>query len=202
MRWPAAALLALALPVQAEEVAGTGWLGTCVDDACEVIVNDTIHFVLGGEGTPTDIMLALYEQPLGVSPVSLAGRVLRPEGLPPELVLSALEFLPETEAARMINAAQGVWVPRDAGLLHRLTLKGLRWIERQDGRQKAQHRIAPAETCADGAAQGGPVLSLRPLWEPGPEVECWRITGASKTELHLTRLSPDRREVVFDRWRN
>lgn len=196
-----AALLALALPAQAGEVAGTGWLGTCVDDACEVAFNDRVHFVYGGEGTPVDLMLAMYEQPQGLTEIRFAGTVTLEEGLPPALVLSALEFLPESEAARQINAAQGVWVPRDADLPHRLTLKGLRWVERQDGAEKVQHRIAPAETCADGVAQGGPVLSLRPLWETGPEVACWRIDRASEAELHLTRLSPDRREVVYDRWR-
>lgn len=190
MRWLAALALfpgaALADPVQ-----GTGYLTTCIDDSCEVVVGQTAYWVTAGDGTETDLMLQLYEAAEGVVPVEVAGEA----NAEADLVLSQFTFLPPDAATTALTAAQGLWVPLGDGSTT-LTLKGLVWKERQDGKDLAEYRIVFGTACADGADRGGLVLSLR---DDAAEAQCWQLAAQDEGTLTLRQLAPGSIERRFQR---
>lgn len=198
MRW-IAALALLPLPALAEPIAAHGYLTTCIDDSCEIVIAGVGYWVLGGEGTETDLMISLYEAADAVTPVAIAGQVSRSEGLPPELVVEKLDFLPPDDHSLALTAAQGVWQPDAADMPYTVSIDGLHWRERQDGKKLAEYRIFHGTACADGVDRGGLVLSLRPKDADVPEAACWQVLGQTDEVLTLRQITATARDLRFDR---
>lgn len=182
-------------PVTADPVTTTGYFTHCVSDSCEIVVDGIFAYADGGSGTPTDVMIALYEMDEGVQALRLIGDItLRDDGFA-DLIVTEFTTLPDDPMAGFIRSIQGRWTAAtlagtDAeGVI--VDIDGFQWVEIRPQTARARWKILPSVQCPAGAAlgAGGFVFTLTPWRDEDARPGCWQIVAKSGSEMTLRDLA-------------
>lgn len=200
----AALALLLATPVVAhaegKPVTGKGYFTGCDAEG------DPIYCYIGAVGfsyavaedgaSAPGLFDALSALPL-MGAVSFEGQVEDTGETSSDLVLTKLAPVAGDPFEAGLRALQGDW--RSADGSQQISVIGLDWLTYMDGEMSDSYQITPGTACADGADQGGMVLSLRRYEAGTVEDACWKIKAAGDGHLVVQDVKGPAGEVTYTR---
>lgn len=197
--------LLLAIPVSAhaggKPVSGQGYFTGCDAEGdpiyCYIGTIGFSYAVAEDGSSAAGLFDALSALPL-MAPVAFEGQVEDAGETSSDLVLTGLEPVADDPYAETLRLLQGDWTAE----AEQVSMIGLDWLTYKDGEMSDSYQITPGTACADGADQGGVVLSLKRYGGDVAEDACWRVKSADDghfvvqdvaagTERAFTRIMDD-----------
>ena len=204
MRLLFASVLALAaFPLLAESLSPTpGYFLGCDADtspaACYVNAAG-ITWALSSDTAQEGPFDSLQALPL-LEPVILSGDYAELGDSFADLALTGLELPAEEDLyVGNLRAMQGYWQPVDEEAPFAVTVAGLDWQEKMNGKPGESYMISAGLACADGVAPGGMAISLYRYGDDPAADACWQLEYIDGGRMTLRDIQGNQGQVEFTR---
>ena len=199
----ASVLVLAAFPLLAESLPPTpGYFLGCDAEtspaACYVNAAG-ITWALSSEAAEEGLFDTLQALPL-LEPVILSGEYAELGDSFADLTLTGVE-LPADEDLYVGNlrAMQGDWQPVGEEAPFAVTVVGLDWQEKVNGKPGETYMISAGLACADGVEPGGMAISLYRYGDDPAADACWQLDYIDDGSMALRNVMGDQGQVEFTR---
>lgn len=192
---PLAVLIALSAPALAETMDDIGWKISCDDAGCQIASGGFALWT--AQGSDPDALAALQDMP-DVSAVSFTGELQNMGDSSAEIVLTRAERIDNIHEGNL-QFMQGDWAPVGEDTPYFLRIIGLEYQEWAQDELGAQFAMVAGDTCADGTAHNGTILSLYRLGDDPDADGCWQVEYIDETTMVLRDLMGDWGAVEYSR---
>ena len=186
--------LAGAAVASAEEAfSGRGYLIACGEEGC--FVNSAGYDLFVAH----DRNAALLDAFDPLTAIEVEGTLSEIGDATASLALTAVTPVPDDPYEGNLRAMQGDWRPVGTGDPVVIGIYGMDWNEVVMDEVTDRFMMVAGDSCADGTAQTGMVISLYRYGDDPDADACWQLEQLDSTAMTLRDLSGDQGAVVFER---
>lgn len=184
----------LALPAQAEDFTGRGWLLVCGDEGCFVNAAGTNLWV-PADGSAAEASLRGLEP---LSAVEVSGDLSDIGDSSATLALRDVVLI-DTPDEGNLREIQGRWRPLGEATPFHIEILGVDWSEMSMEEELSRAMMVLGPACASGVEPGGTAISLYPYGGDPEAIACWQIEYLDDRTLVLRDFMGDQGAVEFER---
>ncbi len=192
---PFALLLALSSPAFAEDINDTGWKISCDDAGCQIASGG---FALWTTADSDPAALQALQSMPDMSAVNFLGTLQNMSDANADLTLAFAERADNIHEGNL-QYIQGDWAPVGEETPYFVRFVGLQMQEWVTGELSAEFALTAGETCADGTAYNGTVLSMYRLGDDPEADGCRVIEYIDDATLSLRDVGGDSSVVEYSR---
>jgi len=189
------ALALLTAPAFAEPITERGYVVGCSDKACSIVAAG-FKLTAAKKGTDPEV----WDFMAGLDPitaVSFEGELGELGDITAPVKVTYIETMPDDLYQDTLRYVQGNWKPKGDTSTFFIRIKGMEWQEIVDRKVSTRFLIQPSDTCATGVVPGGIALNLVPIGGDPSWAICWKVDGASETELHVSDFTGEQGRVTL-----
>jgi hypothetical protein len=182
-------------PVLADDINDTGWKISCDDAGCQIAAGGYALWTTS-DSDPAALQ-ALQSLP-DMSAVNFLGTLQNMGDSTADVTLLFVERADNINEGNL-QFMQGDWKPVGEGTPYFIRIIGMEFQEWASGEMAANFTMTAGDSCADGTAYQGTVISLYRLGDDPDADGCWSVEYVDEQSLSMRDLYGDWGVVDYDR---
>jgi hypothetical protein len=189
---------ALATPAFAEDINDTGWKISCDDAGCQIASGGFALWTTAGSDPAA--LQALQSLP-DMSAVNFLGVLQNMGDSTADLVLAFAERADNINEGNL-QVMQGDWKPVGEQTPYFIRIIGMEYQEWTNDEMGENFAMIAGDSCADGTAHTGTVISLYRLGDDPDADGCWQVEYVDAKTLSMRDVAGDFGVVDYTRIQN